>query len=983
LWLAIIIPCLALTLAVLWWRFGPGPRRARTLKRLRQLLQQGNWSEALQQVQTKKRLPRRWQNRFDDLHADCLQAAVDKALESKDFDEALTLSRKMAGLRDEPESTAVARIQASMLEELRRLFAVGNSRSVHELAARPLLASCREVTFWQALCYLREGQADRALANLQEDGEKGRVAGGDHGTAREGERARRAVEENGKKESVVPASPSVAIDPPLYLGALLLRRGQAKDALRLLTEANRIDSSCPVVTAQLGSAMIAAGGDASFAVRTLKRALGPKGLAQWADKPARVWVEAFPERHSYVRKLASKHTFVCPLWGDDLQMMIRQGKLALAQGLYRLGNYQESADLFHQLLDEGAPSAMVLRGLGISLARIGKYDDAFKHLRIAHEIEEPKDRLTAGYLALCGARGKPSKPEAKIQNVVWAVRLVSLFNAPQDAEWVSIISELFAEAREHNIPLSLDDQLYLCEHLWSVQATDARAAQAYHHLRMTYPEAVRPEYAWLFCRAIQQHGSITLPPVITVAEPAPTADTAAGTPQEFTVSPAESGAQLDVRDCTLDLFAVTFAHETDARAFFKERNWDFDDIEFTYLTQAAELAPGRFPASLGPDYAPRGRQLLLSRSQEHEKAGRGDQALASAEILASLVPDDPLALDRLALLHHRQGQRDRALAVLARWQTQHPLDPTPMIRQAVFLYEANRPAEGHEKVRQALLHSQGRQKGDFAFWGARLVLHRARTVAPDGSAGFQPDALKTAREFLEEGVSGCPDHDRALECLAAVRWLLGDTAALAAQAAGMNRPEVADAKFHYFAGLCHWAGGDLTGTLRACQLVSQNANLDNSLFTMAHPNGDKPKGTFEINLPLESSYLAGLVYGKMEDWPRAQTALEQVAQTNTCPSASLAQAMLGGVSLAQDNPEQAVHWWQILDAKKRANWQLAEPLANSMFLSALKSFQAGKFEEAADRFRSAGKLGCRDRRLGPLLILSLFRAGQTAYYGAK
>jgi len=44
------------------------------------------------------------------------------------------------------------------------------------------------------------------------------------------------------------------IDPPLYLGAMLLRRGQAKEALKLLTEANRIDSSCPVVTAQLGSA---------------------------------------------------------------------------------------------------------------------------------------------------------------------------------------------------------------------------------------------------------------------------------------------------------------------------------------------------------------------------------------------------------------------------------------------------------------------------------------------------------------------------------------------------------------------------------------------------------------------------------------------------------------------------------------------------------------------------------------------------------
>ena len=212
---------------------------------------------------------------------------------------------------------------------------------------------------------------------------------------------------------------------------------------------------------------------------------------------------------------------------------------------------------------------MVLRGLGICLAKLGKYDDAFKHLRIAHEMEEPKDRLTAGYLALCGARGKPSQPEAKIQNVVWAVRLVTHFNAPQDAEWAGIISELFAEAREHDIPLSLDDQLYLCEHLWSVHATDMRLAQAFHHLRLTFPDSVRPEYAWLFCRAVQQHGSIPLPPLVTVSA-APNEQTAAG----------------DVRDRTLDMFALTVAHENEARAFFKERHWDFDEIEVTYLTRS-------------------------------------------------------------------------------------------------------------------------------------------------------------------------------------------------------------------------------------------------------------------------------------------------------------------------------------------------------------------------------------------------------------
>ena len=34
------------------------------------------------------------------------------------------------------------------------------------------------------------------------------------------------------------------------------------------------------------------------------------------------------------------------------------------------------------------------------------------------------------------------------------------------------------------------------------------------------------------------------------------------------------------------------------------------------------------------------------------------------------------------------------------------------------------------------------------------------------------------------------------------------------------------------------------------------------------------------------------------------------------------------------------------------------------------------YEQAADRFREAGKLGLRDKRLGPLLTLALVKAGQ-------
>src|SRR5579859_119633 len=253
--------------------------------------------------------------------------------------------------------------------------------------------------------------------------------------------------------------------------------------------------------------MIQAGGDAQLAVRALQRALGPRGFSQWLMEPQRAWVEGFPENRSFVRKLAQKHAFVCPVWGTELQNILRQGYIALGQGLYRLGQYQESSDVFNKLLQEGAPSLPVLRGLGLALARLGQYDAAFKHLRIAQEMEETKDRTTAGYLALCGAKGKPIQPEDKIRNVNWAIRLIDQFTAPGDSEWAGLVSAIFAEARALALPVDADDQIYLCEHLLSVKATDPLAAEAYHHLAGTHPEALRSEYAWLFCRAAHVHGS--------------------------------------------------------------------------------------------------------------------------------------------------------------------------------------------------------------------------------------------------------------------------------------------------------------------------------------------------------------------------------------------------------------------------------------------------------------------------------------------
>src|SRR5207248_1513630 len=137
----------------------------------------------------------------------------------------------------------------------------------------------------------------------------------------------------------------------------------------------------------------------------------------------RAWVEGFPEGRSFVRRLALKYSFTCPLLGGDVAVMVRQAQFTLAQALYRLGNFQGAADQYVTLLQDCPPTVPLLRGLGLALARLERYDEAFKHLRTAYSQEEPKNHTTAGYLALCGALGKAKQSEDKPRNILWAIEL--------------------------------------------------------------------------------------------------------------------------------------------------------------------------------------------------------------------------------------------------------------------------------------------------------------------------------------------------------------------------------------------------------------------------------------------------------------------------------------------------------------------------------------------------------------------------------
>ena len=90
--------------------------------------------------------------------------------------------------------------------------------------------------------------------------------------------------------------------------------------------------------------------------------------------------------------------------------------------------------------------------------------------------------------------------------------------------------------------------------------------------------------------------------------------------------------------------------------------------------------------------------------------------------------------------------------------------------------------------------------------------------------------------------------------------------------------------------------------------------------------------------------------------------------------------MLGQLSFERGAPDEAIEWWSGIDRAARGRWNLEEPLRQTVLLAGLQALQEERFEQAADRFREAGKLGLRDRRLGGLITLAVVKAGQRLLY---
>ena len=558
--IAAIVIGTAILIVAMYALFGKGPRLRCAFTRIEHLLDEGEWSSAIEQIGTLQQetglspddtppehsAGARWVRTLRSVSGKRIRRPGTIFSRTRSSTRRSTMACA-ATLLETPAAEARGRVVDAMLAELRRLFAAGSGTSdllpVFELLVRigNVQPSCPEASFWQGLCLVRQNQLEPALKVLTQ-----------------------VHEQVGKNY----------IDPAFYMGGVLHRLGRHQEAVRLLGEANRVDPNCPFVTLQMGLALVAASGDSSIAVRALQRAVGPRGLVLWQQNPQRAWVEAFPEGRSFVCRLATKYAYVCPLLGSDLTAIIRQGNLALAQAHYRGGNFQEAADLYTKLMQDSAPTLPLLRGLGLSLARLQRDDQAFKHLRAALELDDAKDPFTAGYLALCGAMGKPTNPDDKPKNVTWGIRLITRYQLSSNVEWAGIWSAIFAEARALKMTLAEEDQVQLCNVLASVNACDAGAAAAYSQLAGTFPQSIVPRHAWLYCQAATVH--------------------------DFR-GPAD-----------LDLFALTFRDPKATGDFFARQKWDLDEVHYSYLRAARSWRRAGSPRRWGRPMRNRGKRSCWS-----------------------------------------------------------------------------------------------------------------------------------------------------------------------------------------------------------------------------------------------------------------------------------------------------------------------------------------------------------------------------------
>lgn len=660
---------------------------------------------------------RSWHDEQRQLEAEALYAAAEVALRERRFADALAFYEVVAGLLGLDKAEAGRRVVEAMLAEARRLsVAEPDNAALPEILGHILerQSRCPEASFWLGLYRLRRGdnQAGTTALTTAHDAAQGRP-----------------------------------IDPALYLGAIWLREGKPREALRVLADANRIVPNCPLVAWQLGVALLQSGGDALLALRALQKATGPDGFPKYLRAPHRLWAETL-SADSWVRNVSQRagaqgSIFRCPLGLDQIASVLQQARLTLAETLVTCERADEAVPVFADLL-RSQDSLAVRRGLGLALLHLGRTDEALPHLHRAHTAEKPPTAVTTGALAACLAQAGGDRAA----NARHALGLIASLNVRADANWARHAGAVFAAAQAAGVGVSAEEVAELAAVLVSADAADPTAAAVYNLLATLQPQAVSVEAAGLYVRAAQRHG-VNLPL------------------DEF-------------------LFDRAMADRAATRELFQAQEWDFDAAERQYLERWADRHPGTYPAAPGIDYADEAETALLADANRLLSQRRPEDARGVAKLVLKLNPASGPAHDRLAELAFRGGDRTAAADWLRKWRDRCPNDPLPLIRLAAFDAADRRPAEGLAAAHQALDRVRGVARVPVLILAARLAVGA--------------DKRADAATLFDECLSLDPNNPVALAGRSALAWSEGKFARLIRLSDRMAEVQAEDPWFHYLAG---------------------------------------------------------------------------------------------------------------------------------------------------------------------------------------
>lgn len=723
------------------WLFVRKHRPKFGLRAAREALESGNHGAALEIAQRYRPIasasPQPWHEEQRHIETEALHASAESSLRNRRYAETLQTFRTIASLLRLDESDACQRVVDTMLSEVRLLSAnTPDDSALPELIAEIFKqrSTCPEASFWLGISQLRHNETRKAIDSF--------TAATQAGTS--------------------------PVDPYLYLGAIWLRDGSPRDALRVLSEANRLAPQCPLVSWLLGAAIVESGGDALLALRALQKATGTDGLPKYLKKPSRLWTETLPQdswiRNVTLRRIDHAVPFRCPLELDRADVSLLRARIALAEALVTCQKAEDAIPIYTDLL-KSHDTLQIRRGLGLALAQLERHDEALPHLRVAHSQENPPSSVTTSALALSLSHAR-FDPE----NIRQALELLTTLKSESDAIYARRAGAVFAAAQKAGLPISNDEIAKICDALVSTSAVDPHAAEAYNLLAGLNPNALPREAALLYTRAAQVHG-LTLP---------------------------------------LDEFLLDFAmgDQRSTRDYFALREWDFEAVELMYLQRWATRHPGTFPSAPGLDYAATVETSLLNAVQRQAAQGQFTTARELALLVLRLNPVSGLAYDRLAEIAFRRGNRAEATNWLKVWQTKCPNDPQPLARLAL-VSAANRNLEhASELLSQSLELVQGSARMPYLLMAARFAIAQGKR--------------SPAKLHLKECLSFAPYHPTALMGRTAIAWAEGNTPLLEKLASRMASVPAEDPWFHYLA-----AGALLVaGNLGAAELSAKQAAAD-------------------------------------------------------------------------------------------------------------------------------------------------------------